>query len=79
MQDGTARKENNTGGANLNFLFNGVLKGLHNPSLRGFAKDFLSLGILKSYLGAYVVQEEVTYSYLAGLSKAYIKSYKRLA
>jgi hypothetical protein len=33
MQDGTAREENNTG-ANLNFLFTGVLKGLHNPSLR---------------------------------------------
>jgi hypothetical protein len=34
MQDGTAQKENNKG-ANLNFLFEGVLKGLHNPSLRG--------------------------------------------
>jgi hypothetical protein len=79
MQDGTALKENNTGGANLNFLFNGVLKGLHNPSSKGLAKDFLSLGILKSYLEAYVVQEEVTSSYLGGLSKAYIKGYKRLA
>jgi hypothetical protein len=34
MQDETTRKENNTG-ANLNFLFEGVLKGLQNPSLRG--------------------------------------------